>query len=148
MNSIVKKSILNTFWWLINNSFFGLAPLIIASILYFVKGQSLANLSKMIDEGIILFFCAAICGSAMVDYTLCEKRFKKRNEYIINVSPYILLLVIGVIFSELFSSSISVVQRNKLILWQYVIIVISLIYVFIIKTVIFISEEKNNRDNV
>jgi len=144
MRTEIRECLLKTLTWLAINSFFGLAPLVIAGFLSIMKNSSGLSFTKIIEEGLILFFCAALCASAMVDYIMAEKKFEKIIEAIIYLAPSVLLFFTALVFTQLFSSEITPLERQSLLVFQNITIGFSFLYVFIIKTVVFHSETKSS----
>lgn len=137
----VTKSISKTFYWFVINSFFGLCPVLIAILFYLINPVDYAlNPRKIIEEGTILFFCAAICASTMVDYILSKKNLKKHIEFIIYAAPFCLLLFISLVFAQLFFSDGKQENLETLLVLQNITIAATLLYVFILKTTVFLSE--------
>ena len=134
------KSFGKTIYWLSINTLFGLSPLLIAFIISIASPKLEVSIIKILDEGSILFFCAAISGATMVDYIFSKYKFPKYIEAGLYLTPPFILLVGGIIFTHLHFHDDVFPEFNNCILIQNVIIFLSLFYCGTIKIIHFIKE--------
>jgi len=131
-------------YWLIINTMFGLFPLIIALLLKIIITDTKLPFEQISEGGLLLFFCVAISASVMTDYLFSSINLPKTLDFIFYFIPFGLALVASVIFSQLFFlKDLSDQTTNLLVVMQYIILLLTLMYCLTIKTIIFVRSKAN-----
>ncbi len=99
---ILINAITKSLYWLLVNIFFGAFPILIPILIYVSFGEFKNPLDKIWDEGILLFLCAALCASVIVDYIFSSKSYPKYIEFGLYGCPFIILLFTSVVFSQVY----------------------------------------------
>lgn len=130
-----------TILWIFIHSFFGLSPILITILLSSFTPEIHLSIPKIIEEGLILFFCSTISAVAMLDFIFAKIRFPKYIEFGLYFCPSFILLISGTIFGQLYFHHKETYNLINLLHWQNSLIAISIIYCFVLKVLIFINED-------
>lgn len=138
------KSFGKTVVWLLISSFYGLLPIGIIFLLKWFNPSITYSFSNIVDEGILIFFCIALSSSVTVDYLFNTKKFPKWLDFILYGFPWFLVFIASIVFSQMainrFSTDLNL-DVEKLIDLQFFIIILTLIYVIIVKTIVFYTRK-------
>ena len=138
----IAKALKYTFFYVLINAFFGLAPLwlILDATLYNFK----VNYEEVIKEGMIMFFCIAIIGGISFDYSISGKQHKSPiARYLTIIMPLVALILVAINFVQLkINNSVIESSIKNINTIQWYIVVATIIYCFVVKTFIFINEDK------
>ncbi|NET34617.1 MAG: hypothetical protein F6K19_21750 [Cyanothece sp. SIO1E1] len=139
---VIWKSFLKALFWLLINWFFGLFTLIVSIFFQSFIPNVAVTMEKVIEEGVLLFFCVAISAAAMVDYIFVKPKFPKYIEFGFYACPFVCLVFSSLVFSQLFFHQNQSYNLDKLITVQTIIIVLTVFYCLGLKTIIFVSESQ------
>lgn len=137
------KAFFKSLYWLLTGIFYGLLPLGIIFILKLVDSSIPYNIDNIINEGILIFFSVAISASVMVDYIFVPKKLPKWIEFVLYGFPWGLVLISSIVYSQLVLNDFtnSNLNLNNLILLEFFVLGMTLVYVLIVKTIIFLSSK-------
>ena len=136
----LMKSFYKAFFWLITNGFFGLFTLIVIIFFQLFIPDVSITMEKILEEGVLLFFCVAISASAMVDYIFIETKFPKYIEFGFYACPLVFLIFSSLVFSQLFFHQNQSYNLDKLMGVQTIIMVLTGVYCLSLKTIVFFNE--------
>ena len=88
------------FVWFMGNAIFGLAPLLFLVTVNpaLEKHEASTEIETLLKGGIILFVCCALMGAVIIEILLSKIVFRRLAFFTVNVSPFILLLIICLIY--------------------------------------------------
>lgn len=135
------NSLGKTIFWLLISIVFGLSPLVISLLFKVFMPNIELSLTKIIEEGVIMFFCTALCSSVMLDYLLSHIKFSKYIEFIFYAFPFAILLCSGLIFGQLYFHSNDNYDIKPLVTFQNFIIGTTFIYCLTLKMITTINSK-------
>jgi hypothetical protein len=140
---VTRKAFLKSIFWLITGSFYGLLPLGIIFLIQYFNPSITYSIDTILTEGVLIFFCIAISASVMVDYIFVSKKLPKWVEFVLYGYPWALVFIASITYSQLIINNLSNqnILIDKFINMQFFVLVLTLIYVLIVKTIIFISNK-------
>lgn len=85
---------------LLSNAAFGLAPLLFLLLLnpLLQHKNATSEIDRLIGGGIILFVCCALMGAVIIDILISKISFKRFAFFAVNISPFILLFFICLLY--------------------------------------------------
>ncbi|PTB96461.1 hypothetical protein C9994_07255 [Marivirga lumbricoides] len=139
------KSFYKTLFWLITGIFYGLLPIGIIFLLQYFNPSIQYSIDDILKEGILIFFCVAISASVMVDYIFVSKKLPKWIEFTLYGFPWALVVIASITYSQLVINNLSVTNLllDRFVHMQFFVLTLTLIYVLVVKTIIFISSKVN-----
>jgi hypothetical protein len=138
--SLLINSAVRSLHWVLINSLFGLSPIILGFGLSLIFLSISFSITEIIASGAVLFFCATITGSAMVDYILSDYRFSKIIDSNLYFIPLSIVFFAAVLFVQLSFRPEAKPNIDILLKTQNFIIFVTFMYCFILKTVLFIKK--------
>jgi|GEM_PF-1609156 len=132
-----------TFWWLMGNTVFGLAPLLFMCIVYLVAQQKAGNseISHLIHEGVIPFVCVAIMGSVLVDFALSGFAMKGWGILAVYICPCCIMSILCIEYLLVTLKIIDDSCFNLDSLTTIIVIGLSFVYCIFTKTNLYIKED-------
>jgi hypothetical protein len=134
------KSFLKAVFWLLVSVFYGLLPLGIIFFQQLFDTSIVFTVDGVLKEGILIFFCVALSSSVMVDYIFTPKKLPKWIEFVMYGYPWILVSMASLVYSQsVITQSGDSINWNILIGLQFFIMLLTVIYTLIVKSIIFQS---------
>lgn len=86
--------------WLVANAAFGLAPLAFLWVINPLLKEHDAEqaIHELMRGGTVLFVCCALMGATVIDLLQSKIRFAKFSYFLVNVSPFIMLFIICLLY--------------------------------------------------
>jgi hypothetical protein len=145
LKRFVENPLGKTIVWLLGNTFFGLAPLLL--MIWIKKVSSNPNAAHevyhLVNDGLILFVCCAIMGAVVVDILIFRHKFENIVSFALTLSPIsvlfmVLLVYLLIIFKVLSESYFSTES------WiYYFVIIFSVVYCTLAKYTMYKKEALN-----
>lgn len=132
-----------TLLWLSLNSFFGLLSALIALFLNSINLETQQlTLNKILEEGVLIFFCISLCCSVIVDFLFTKHQLPNLIIGAIILIPSVMMLFGSLIFTELYFHKGKNMNYKALFLYQNLIFLTSMLYCLSMKTYLFLKEEE------
>lgn len=137
-NYVIKSAI-----WYFGNFFFGIVPVLFMGLIYLVSRHKLGfdDMDKLIHEGAILFVCCAMMGGVMVDFLQSPFKMGGRQIFVTVIAP---ILVLGLLCIEYLFVVLKIINAdcfNITSLSTIFVVLFSLVYCILNKTVLLIKED-------
>jgi len=129
------KALLKSLYWLFTNTFFGLLSVILIFLIQTINPGNDYNYYKIVEEGVLLFFCVAMSASVIIDYIFISPRLPKYIEFILYFFPSICTIVSSVLFGQLFFGESDNLNNNAIVLINVVTIFFTIVYCIVLKSI-------------
>lgn len=133
--------------WFIGNAVFGLAPLLFLVAVNPVldKHETSSEIDTLLKGGIILFVCCALMGAVIIEILLSKIVFRRFAFFAVNVSPFVLLSMISLIYLLTILGHISKSVFTTPSKFYIFVIIFTIIYCTLGKYLLYQHEAKPRR---
>ena len=130
------------FSWFLANAAFGLAPLLFLLLInpWLIKHEASPAIHELLRGGIILFVCCALMGAAVIDIVQSKTHFKNFAYFAINVSPFVLLGIICILYLLIILGHVDEKVFTSLSGFYVFVIIFTVLYCTLAKYFLFYEE--------
>ncbi len=146
----IFKSICKSIIWLGFNVCSGLLPFLILVFIGTAFNQAVtaskSEFHHLLNDLVILFFCTSILGEITIEALLSKIKFSKYSYFGFTSAFFLVLAAVCLMYVMLIYGKIQIDEPSKsaiLLNIQLGIIVFTVLYSTFIKTILFLSEDKN-----